>query len=251
MNITVLSIIAVIITSAISLVGIFALFISEKTLRPYLFFLVSVSAGALFGDAFIHLIPDALREADTGNLAPFYILFGIFFFFALEKFLHWHHHHEDESAEHDAHIHPVGPMVLIADLIHNFIDGVLIAASFLVSVPVGVATTVAVVLHEIPHEIGNVALLLHAGFTKKRAVLFNCYAALTSLVGAVLFVYGAGAIVNLSQIMIPFAAGGFIYIAGSDLVPELHKDVGVEKALIQSLGMVLGVLIMVALLFVE
>jgi zinc and cadmium transporter len=142
-------------------------------------------------------------------------------------------------------------MVLVADLIHNFIDGVLIAASFLVSVPVGVATTIAVILHEIPHEIGNVALLLHAGFTKKKAVLFNCYAALTSVLGALLFVFGAGAIANLSQIMIPFAAGGFIYIAGSDLVPELHKDVGVEKALIQSLGMILGVLVMVGLLFVE
>jgi len=253
MSVIVWSLGAVVLVSAMSLLGIALLFFKEEKLNGALFFLVSISAGALFGDAFIHLIPEALSSGIGGAFTPYLILLGILIFFSLEKFLHWHHHHTDlhEDQEHHKKIHPVGPIVLFADVVHNMIDGVVIAASFLISIPVGIATTLAVMLHEIPHEVGNVALLIHAGFKKKKAILFNCYAALASVVGAVLVLFTSSSVSNLAHYLVPIAAGGFIYIAGSDLVPELHKDVGVKKSLLQTIGILIGIFFMTILLFLE
>ncbi len=244
---------AVVLTSAISLFGVAVLLIKEELLRKSIFFMVSLSAGALFADAFFHLIPESFNNLSTETLTPILILFGIILFFCLEKFLHWHHHHveSDEEEIEDMKIHPVGPMVIVSDVVHNFIDGVIIAASFMVSIPLGIATTIAVMLHEIPHEIGNVALLIHAGFTKKRAVILNCLSALASVAGALLLILVGKNVEMISYYLLPFAAGGFIYIAGSDLVPELHKDVGLKKALLQLLGIIIGILLMAALLFIE
>jgi len=244
------SLFGVILASLISLTAIVVLFVSESFLRKVIFFLVSLSVGALFGDAFIHLIPESFENLATATLTPVLILSGILVFFALEKFLHWHHHHA-EVGEEDVHIHPVGPMVIVADILHNFIDGVVIAASFYLSPMAGIATTIAVILHEIPHELGNVALLIHAGFEKKRAILINCLSALASILGALIVIFISTKAVFVINYLIPFAAGSFIYIAGSDLVPELHKDVGVKKGLIQLLGILLGILIMFGLLFLE
>lgn len=245
------SLAGVIVVSLISLTAIVVLFVSETFLRQVLFFLVSLSVGALFGDAFVHLIPDSFADLTTEGLAPILILSGILLFFALEKFLHWHHHHAEEGEPADHTIHPVGPMVILADILHNFIDGVVIAASFYLSTTAGIATTIAVVLHEIPHEIGNVALLIHAGFSRMRAVLINCFSALSSILGALLVILISTKAVSFVSFLIPLAAGGFIYIAGSDLVPELHKDAGIKKALLQLIGILIGILIMFALLFVE
>ncbi|MDO8492817.1 MAG: ZIP family metal transporter [bacterium] len=251
MNPTLFSLLGVILVSLISLTAIVVLFISESFLCRILFFLVSLSVGALFGDAFIHLIPSSFENFATVNVASILILAGILMFFALEKFLHWHHHHADVGEPEDHTIHPVGPMVIMADILHNFIDGVVIAASFYLSTTAGIATTIAVMLHEIPHEIGNVALLIHAGFTRRRAVIINCFSALSAILGAILVILISSQAVSIAYYLIPFAAGSFIYIAGSDLVPELHKDVGVKKALIQLIGILLGILMMFALLLVE
>lgn len=249
MSIASLALLAVLITSLVSLIGIFTLFLKEDSLKTKLLFLVSLSAGALFGDAFLHLIPEALEESGTSS-APLMILLGIIVFFVFEKVLHWHHHHAEDNDE-DIKIHPVGPMVLVSDVIHNVIDGMVIAASFYVSPSVGIATTIAVMLHEIPHEIGNVSLLIHAGFSRMRAIIFNFISAGGALLGALFVVIFAEKADGLINSLIPFAAGTFIYIAGSDLVPELHKDIGIKKTLLQLLGITMGILAMALLLFLE
>ncbi|MEK7567907.1 MAG: ZIP family metal transporter [Patescibacteria group bacterium] len=244
---------AVVLVSAVSLLGVMVLFVRENILHKAVFFMVSISAGALFADAFFHLIPESFSALPTQSLTPTLVLLGIIVFFSLEKFLHWHHHHteSEEEEKKDVKIHPVGPMVIVSDVVHNFIDGVIIAASFMASFPLGIATTIAVMLHEIPHEIGNVALLIHAGFTKKRAVVLNCLSAIASILGALLLIVIGKNIEVISYYLLPFAAGGFIYIAGSDLVPELHKDVGLKKALLQLLGIMIGILLIAGLLFLE
>src|SRR3989344_4273389 len=233
-----LSVLAV---SALSLVGAFTLTLKEKVLKSLIFVLVSMSAGALFGDAFIHLIPEAFSGALSPDRASLYLLIGILFFFMLEKFLHWRHSHgiDEESGEtgstHDHSKKNVGIMVLVGDAIHNLIDGVIIGASFLVSVEVGVATTLAVALHEIPQEIGDFGLLIHSGLSRGTALLFNFLSGLASLLALAL----------------AFAAGGFVYIAGSDLVPEIQKTKELKKSLIQVLSMVVGILAMMLLLYFE
>src|SRR3989338_6267630 len=143
---------SVIIVSLISFIGIFTLSLKEEVLRKYIFIFISIAVGALLGDALVHLIPEAFEVSTNTTLTSVLIIVGIFFFFILEKFLHWHHHGEDKE---DNHIHPVGKLVLFSDGIHNFMDGLIIAASFLVSIPVGIATTLAVILHEIPQEVGD------------------------------------------------------------------------------------------------
>jgi zinc and cadmium transporter len=174
---------------------------------------------------------------------------GILIFFGLEKFLHWHHHGEQEDKELQ-HIHPVGKLVLFSDGVHNFIDGIIIGASFLISPSVGLATTLAVVLHEIPQEIGDFAVLLHAGYSKARALWLNFLSAILSIAGVVLILvmHKAGAI---AEIILPIAAGGFIYIAVADLIPELHKTKETKNSIVQFVAVLTGVLIMALLTLME
>lgn len=224
--------------------------LSKKTGDSLIFVLVSLSVGALFGDAFLHLIPDAFKSGMKNPAA--YILLGIVFLFILEKFFYWHHEH---IHEHDADcatgVLPVGSLSLIASGMHNFLDGAIIAASWLVSMPAGIATTIAVILHEIPHEMGDVGILLHAGFSRRKAFLYNFYSGLGALLGAgVTLIIGTG-IQGAVEYIIPFAAGNFIYIAGSDLVPELHKTKHAGHSLVQLGAILVGLAFMVGLLFVE
>src|SRR3989338_9218766 len=151
---------SVIVVSLISFVGVFSLSFKEEALRKYIFLFISIAVGALLGDAFIHLIPEALEDSANTTLTSTLVISGILFFFILEKIMHWHHHGEDKE---ENHIHPMGKLVLFSDGVHNFIDGIIIGASFLVSVPVGLATTIAVILHEIPQEVGDFAVLIHSG----------------------------------------------------------------------------------------
>ena len=250
------SFLSVLIISAISLVGVFSLALSDKVLRAIVFYLVSLAAGALLGDAFVHLIPEAFKAGATTIMSAA-ILAGIFLFFILEKIIHWHHPHGqvEECAEtlasHDHCRKPLGTIIIIADSIHNFIDGVIIAASYLVSLPVGLATTIAVVIHEIPQEIGDFGLLIHSGWSKKRALFFNFLSALSALLGVLaVIILGAGA-EKFVPAALAFAAGGFIYIAGADIVPELHKTTGFKKSFFQSLAMLLGFGLMFGLLLLE
>ncbi len=250
------SFLSVLIVSVISLVGVFTLALSGRALRAMIFYLVSLAAGALLGDAFVHLIPEAFETGDA-TLISVFILAGVFLFFILEKVLHWHHSHGqvEECAEtiagHD-HCHkPLGTIVIVADSVHNFIDGIIIGVSYLVSLPVGLATTIAVIVHEIPQEIGDFGLLLHSGWSKRRALFFNFLSALTAVLGVlVVFVFGAGA-EKFVPFALAFVAGGFIYVASADIVPELHKTTGFKKSFFQALFMLLGFALMFGLLLVE
>ncbi|MBS3158408.1 ZIP family metal transporter [Candidatus Woesearchaeota archaeon] len=236
------SIISVSIISLISLVGVIALSIKIERLKQILLFLVSFSAGALFGDALIQLLPQSFRDYGITVYISYYVLAGILFFFIAEKFIHWHHCHLHPDKTHP---HPFVFMNLIGDAIHNFTDGMIIAASYVVSIPIGIATTIAVLLHEIPQEIGDFGVLLHGGMKTSKAVMLNFIVALTAVLGAVFALILNEYVAGINMFMIPFAAGGFIYIAGSDLIPELHKEVEMKKSFIQLASFVLGILLIV------
>jgi zinc and cadmium transporter len=240
--------ISIFFVSIISLIGVAVLSSREETMRRYIFIFISIAVGALLGDAFIHLIPEALEESSNQVMTSILIIAGILVFFVLEKFLHWHHHGEDTEQH---HIHPVGKLILFSDGMHNFLDGIIIAASFMVSIPVGIATTIAVILHEIPQEVGDFAVLLHSGYTRKRALFLNFLSALTALLGAGLFFVLGGLAESLSMYFVPLAAGGFIYIAVADLIPELQKTTDSKHSLYQLAAVILGILVMLALTFLE
>ncbi len=210
--------------------------------------MVSLAVGSLFGDAFIHLLPQSFEKFSAKVEASLWVLSGIFLFFILEKFLLWRHQHTLESS---TPIHAVGYMNLFADAVHNLIDGMIIAASYLVSFPVGIATTVAVIFHEIPHELGNFFVLLYAGFTKTKALFFNFLTGLFAILGTLVALSVGSEAEDFSSFMLPLAAGGFIYIAGSDLVPELNKEVALSKSLVQLVAIATGVGLMLLVTLVE
>jgi len=233
--------------SLISLVGLLTFPIKEQKLRSLLLYLVSFSAGGLFSDAFIHLIPEA-AEKGLGLNVPMYILSGIIASFILEKLIQWRHCHIPTSEEHP---HPFAYMNLFGDGVHNFIDGIVVAVSYIASLPVGIATTLAVVFHEIPQEIGDYGVLLHGGFNKNEALMFNFLTAIMAVFGALLALVLSIYIENFTIFLLSFAAGEFIYIAGSDLVPELHKETEPLKSLLQLIAFIFGVVIIFCLLLIE
>lgn len=238
---------SVIVVSLLSLIGLALFPIGKDKLNQTVFILVSLAVGALFGDAFLHLLPQAYAMPGRELTTPLMILAGFFLFFTLEHFLHWHHCHNGE----EGCIHSFGYMNLLADALHNFIDGLVIGASYHVDLKIGFATTLAVMLHEIPHEVGNFGILLHSGFTKNRALFFNFLTALTAIVGGFCaWVLGSGTD-GLDSYLIPFTAGGFVYIAGSDLVPQLHLKTGMKSAAIQLVSISLGVGLMLLLKVAE
>jgi zinc and cadmium transporter len=236
------------VVSVLSLTGIFLLSYKGNYFREYISLFIGIAVGALLGDAFIHLIPEAFAETEAEMTTSLLVISGILLFFVLEKILHWHHHGEDAEA---SHIHPVGKLVLVSDGLHNFLDGVIIAASFMVSIPVGLATTLAVMLHEIPQEVGDFAVLIHAGYTKRRALFLNFLSALTALLGGVFFFALGEIATSVTTYFIPLTAGGFIYIAVADLIPELHKSKRRRDSVYQIGAVILGVFMMVALGYFE
>ena len=245
------SLISVFIVSAISLIGVFTIFFKRESVEKTLILLVGFSAGALLGDTFIHILPELIKENYFGLGMSLIILSGIFLFFILEKFIIWHHCH---NLEEDEKCSPVGYMILFGDGIHNFIDGMIIAGAFLANVPLGIITALAVIFHEIPQEIGNFGILLHAGFSKGKALFFNFLSALSAVLGAVLVLAIGTAIESLSSYLLALTAGVFIYIACTDLIPELHKkdEEGKElkKSLWQSFSFLVGIGVMALLLLI-
>ncbi|HBP00888.1 MAG TPA: ZIP family metal transporter [Candidatus Moranbacteria bacterium] len=239
---------SVLIVSVVSLIGVMTLSLGKNTLEKILILLVSFSAGTLLGDAFIHLIPESM-EGGNGAVS-IYILSGLLFFFVLEKFIHWRHCHEAGCPEHS---HALPSMILVGDGLHNFIDGMIIAASYLISIPVGIATTIAVLFHEIPQEIGDFGVLVHGGFSKTKALFYNFASASTSVLGAVLVLVASSYSENAEIFLVPFAAGGFIYIATADIIPELHKHKShkLSESFKQLTFFVAGIFVMWLLLFLE
>ena len=219
------ALLSVLAISLISFAGALALTLGPARIRGVLPVLVAMAAGALIGDAFLHLLPEAAEHA--GGFTPevgWWVLGGLLGFFLIESVLHWHHHGED-VAEHEAgHIHPLAWMNLLGDLIHNVMDGMLVAGAWLVSEPLGLATTIAVALHEVPQEFGDFGVLLSAGLSSRRALLLNFVSALGAVLGALLVLL-AGHEIHVEHQLVPLAAGGFLYVACADLVPELRRRV--------------------------
>lgn len=232
----------------ISLIGGLAYLMPSSVLRRLLPLGISLSTGVLVGDAFLHLIPESLERIGSTQLVMLGIVSGIVLFFNLEKLIRWrnHRHRSGSSA-----VKPLATMNLVGDALHNFIDGTLIAGSFLVSPTAGWATTAGLLLHELPQEVGDVGTLLYGGFTLRRALFYNLVSALTCLLGI-----GAVLVTGLwlDEYLIyslPIAAGGFIYIAASDLIPELHRLQQSAQSWWQSAFMLLGIGLMLWLAMME
>jgi zinc and cadmium transporter len=224
---------SVTVVSLVAFIGIVFIGLKEAFLRHILMALIGFASGSLIGGAFIHLLPEAFEE--TGQAIFYPVIIGIVFFFAMEKFLYWRHCHEEKCP-----VHMFVYLNLIGDGVHNFIDGMIIAAGFILSYDLGVATTLAVIFHEVPQEIGDFGVLIYGGLTRRRALAYNFVSALTAVVGA-LAVYFLAYIQGVEHFLVPFAAGGFIYIAATDLMPELHKRVKAKESLTQLAAVLTGI----------
>ena len=235
---------SVLIVSALSLIGVISLVLSGDKINRIIMFLVSLSAGVLLGDSFLHLIPEAVEKNYSPNIW-LWLLVGILIFFILEKIIHWRHCHIPSST---LHHHAVGKMNLIGDGLHNFLDGILIAGSYLVSLPLGIATTLAVIAHEMPQEISDFGVLLYAGYHRSKAIFFNFLSALMAVAGSIIALTIGSSMENFPQCIIPLTAGCFIYIAAADLIPELRKDnCSLPQASYQLISIVIGIAIMLLL----
>lgn len=230
---------ATIIDSLAGLIGIFSLGISRKKLDKVLLALVGFSAGALLSGAFFHLLAESIEPLGVQN-AFAWLFIGFILFFIIERFLHWHHCHEG-----NCETHPVTYLILFGDGVHNFIDGLVIAASFFVSIEFGAITTAIIILHEVPQELGNFAVLVHGGFSRAKAILFSFVSQLTCVAGGLAGFVLAGQ--NFTGFLLPFAAGGFIYIAASDLIPELHKETNTKKMVFSFAFFIIGIVFLYAM----
>ena len=239
---------SVFVISLVSLVGIFTLSLKEEKLKKAVLFLVSFAVGALFGDALIHLLPEAFEKIESKAVSSLLVLLGILIFFSLEKFVRWRHCH---IVHHEDHTHPMATVNIFGNIVHNLIDGMLIGASYLVSIPLGIATTVAILLHEIPQEMGNFAVLIHSGYKVKKAIAMNFLSALVAFLGVALALIVGRYAANFTLFLIPITAGGFLYIAGSDLIPELKHETKIAASIGQLIAIILGISVMASLLLIE
>ncbi|KPK62841.1 hypothetical protein AMJ83_09550 [candidate division WOR_3 bacterium SM23_42] len=237
------TLISVSFVSLLSLVGIVTLSLREARLRKILIFLVAFAVGALFGDVFIHLLPESFEKIGANLTSSLLVIVGFLIFFVLEKFIRWRHLGSAQTVK----LQPVVTINIVGDAVHNLIDGMLIAASFMVSVPIGITTTVAIVLHEIPQEIGDFGILVNGGMSIKKALLFNLLAALMAFLGAVITILIGAQVENYAVYLLPVTAGGFIYIAGPDLIPELQQEVKLSSSIWQFLALLMGVVVMALL----
>lgn len=254
------ALLSVLLLSLVSLAGAVTLSLGRARLERIVFLLVAFAVGAMLGGALLHLIPEAYAALGSGPRTGLLVLGGVLAFFVLEKFLHWRHEHaapealagatgHAHAATGHAHHHATDPfawMSLAGNIAHNLIDGAIVAASFLVSIPTGIVTTVAVMLHEIPQEIGNFGVLVYGGFSPRRALAYNFATGLAGLVGAGLVLALGPRVDGLADALLPVTAGAFLYIAGSDLIPELNRrhSQSAAKAAGQLAMMVLGIGVM-------
>lgn len=240
---------AAIIVSLISLVGILILI---KKINPRSFIinvLISFAAGAIIGDAFIHLLPEYIELYGYSETLTFYIFFGIVFMFCVEAYFHSRHKHDSSSTDDRRPF--LARLNLIGDGFHNFLDGMAIGASFLISPEVGVITTLAIVLHEIPQELADTSILLYSGWRRRKIIIANLLTALTSVLGVIFVFIAVNLTESAEQILIPFAIGQFLYISLATLVPEIHRSVSLKKYSIALGAFVFGIIVMYSLLLIE
>jgi zinc and cadmium transporter len=234
--------VATFIISLISLVGVLTFPLKGKWFNRTLSALVAFSAGALLGGAFLHLMPEAIAEVGARLDVFLYVLLGFCVFFMLEQFLRWHHEHSSTQT-----VEPFSYLILVSDGVHNLVDGLAIAASFVASYPTGIATTLAVALHEIPQELGNFAVLIYGGVGRTRALAFNYIAQATAILGGIAGYY-ASSVMHASLVyLLPFAAGNFIYIAAADLMPELKHRGDVRRSVIHFCVFLAGIGLMLTI----
>ena len=221
-----------------------AVFISwnRKVLEKVIVYSLAFSSGVLLSSAFLELLPESV--ALSHDAAFPLVLAGMVTFFCLEKLIHWHHHVDGDHEESDR---PVAYLTLIGDAIHNFVDGAVIAAAYIVSIPLGVTTTLAVIAHEVPHELSDFLILIHGGFSNRKALKYNFLSATTAIFGAIVVLMLASQSENIERYLVPFAAGNFIYIASSDLIPELLKKRQGASSLLQ-VALLLGGIILIPLI---
>jgi zinc and cadmium transporter len=225
----------------LALVGIVTVSMKEATLKRLLLPLVALSAGSLLGGAFFHMIPEAIEKTGAELTVYIYVVAGFSFFLLLEQFLHWHHCHRDET---DCK-RPLTYLILIGDGIHNFIGGIAVAGTFLIDIRLGISTWLAAAAHEVPQEIGDFGVLVHGGWSRKKALLLNGLSASSFLLGGLL----AYSLSFSSWIynLIPFAAGNFIYIGASDLIPEVNKHHSLYKNILHFICFGIGISILLGL----
>jgi zinc and cadmium transporter len=241
------TLISVALVSLLSLVGIITLSLRENRLRKILLFLVAFAVGALFGDVFIHLLPESFEKIGANLTSSLLVIVGFLIFYVLEKFIRWRHLGSAQTSK----VQPVVTMNIVGDAAHNLIDGMLIAASFMVSVPIGITTTVAIVLHEIPQEIGDFGILVNGGLSIKSALLFNLLAASMAFLGAAITILIGEQVEDYAVYLLPVTAGGFIYIAGPDLIPELQQEVRISNSVWQFGALLMGVVVMALLTLLD
>ncbi len=225
--------------SLISLIGVFTFMIKENLLRKVLFYLVGFSAGALIGGAFLHILPEVLEETPSMTVFAFLIC-GIVLFFMMERYFYWRHCHEKGACP----VHSFTYLNLVGDAFHNFLDGMIIAASFVASPQVGMITTLAVIFHEIPQELGDYGVLVYGGFSKTKALVCNFASALAAIAGALIGYFLADSSKQFIPVILSLTAGGFIYIATSDLIPEIHKESDIRKSTLAFVAFLSGIAFM-------
>lgn len=235
-------IIATIIDGLAALVGALTLSLRKDTFNRILMILVAFSAGALIAGAFFHIMPESLEQGVEPMQLFIIVILGFGIFFIFEKFLFWHHCHKGECD-----VHPYTYLILFGDGIHNFIDGLIIAASFLVDTGFGIVTTFMIISHELPQELGDFAVLVHGGMKVKKALVYNFISQLTAVLGGIIGFFIGTSIEAFVPFILPFAAGGFIYIGASDLVPQLHGEKDIKKSLLSFALFVIGVLLMLGM----
>lgn len=251
MDIVIQTLVACLLISLCTLSGIFAFVLPVNRLKRIVPVLVALAVGVLLGDAFIHLIPDAVARHGSVSDTSLIVLIGIFGFFFLEKVVRWRHDHHIEDQSRNNKVLPLAKMNLIGDAVHNFVDGILIAGSFIVDPVLGLTTTLAIIIHEIPQEIGDVGALLHGGYTPREAFLYNFYCSLTILPGALFTILLNQTADSSLIVLLPIAAGGFIYIAASDLIPILHQPSSFRYLLAQTAAFAFGIACMQSIVIFE
>jgi len=234
------------IISILSLSGSVFLFLRTRILDKLAIFLVAFAAGALMGTAFLHLLPEA-TEMVKGEGNFLFILIGFTIFFFLENILHWHHSHRNVGSTHAQ----LGVLSLFGDTIHNFLDGLIIAAAFFIDIRLGIVIATATALHEIPQEVAEYGVLIYAGFSRARALLFNFFSASAVIVGGVVGYLLQNVINQWITIIIFFAVGTFLYLAASDFVPEIKKEQGLKKSLTLLSVFAAGIILMWLFTFIE
>ena len=250
------SLLSVLIISLISVVGIFGLISRLPSFSKFSLSLVGIAVGSLLGDAFIHVLPEANSQINNNLIVSLLTILGMLLFFILEKVVRWRHCHdpqcladEDDHGHHQEHIVSIS---LVGEAFHNFIDGVIISTSFIVNPALGIATSLAVLLHEIPQEIGHFGIFIHQGLSLSKTLFLNLISASFAFIGVIIVFIIGGSVSNFSAYFLPITAGGFIYLAASDLIPELHRhQPNIISSLSQVFLVILGVALMAGLLLFE